>query len=80
MVTTDVEGVLDTSKRLIPRLTHRQARDLMQSNIIAGGMVPKVGACLKALEEVSEARIIDGRKAHTLRDTLAGNPVGTRVG
>lgn len=80
VVMTDVEGVLDTSRRLIPRLTQRQARDLMHSNIIAGGMVPKIGACLKALEVVGETYIIDGRKAHTLKETLAGGALGTRVG
>ncbi len=80
VVMTDVEGVLDTSRRRIPRLTRRQARDLMNSNIIAGGMVPKIGACLKALDGVGETYIIDGRKAHTLKETLEGEPLGTRVG
>ena len=77
---TDVEGVLDSSRRLIPRLTERQARGLMRSNVIAGGMVPKIGACLKALDEVRSAEIIDGRRTNALRDILAGKSMGTRVG
>ena len=77
---TDVEGVMDSSRRLIARLTERQARGLMRSNVIAGGMVPKIGACLKALNDVSTTHIIDGRRAHTLRDTLKGEALGTRVG
>ena len=78
--TTDVEGVLDSSRRLIPRLTQRQARGLMRSNVIAGGMVPKIGACLRALGNVRSAHIIDGRRPHALRDTLEGRASGTRVG
>ena len=77
---TDVDGVMDSSRRRIARLTERQARGLMSSNVIAGGMLPKIGACLTALNEVGTTHIIDGRKAHTLRDTLEGKALGTRVG
>ena len=41
---TDVEGVLDTSRRLIPRLTERQASNLISSKVAAGGMIPKLEA------------------------------------
>ena len=77
---TDVEGVLDSSRRLIPRITERQARSLMQSNVIAGGMIPKIGACLRNVGQGRTARIIDGRKPHALRSFLDGEAVGTRVG
>ena len=77
---TDVEGVLDSSRRLIPRLTDRQARGLMRSNIIDGGMVPKIGACLKALEHIETAQIIDGRKPHALKQIMSGCGLGTRIG
>ena len=77
---TDVEGVMDSSRRLIPRLTERHARGLIQSKVVAGGMVPKIGACLKALSQVDEACIIDGQRPHALRDTLMGRKLGTRVG
>lgn len=77
---TDVEGVLDTSRRLIPRLTSRQASGLIRSNVAGGGMVPKLEACLKALEGGAIARIIDGRRPSALADTLAGAPMGTRIG
>ena len=59
---TDVEGVLDTSRRLIPRLTRLHARRLMDSNVVAGGMVPKIGACLRALDSVASAHIVNGRR------------------
>jgi len=77
---TDVEGVMDSSNRLIPRLTQCKARGLIRSNIVAGGMLPKIDACLRALEEVEAAHIVDGRIPHTLRDSLSGETLGTRVG
>ena len=80
MILTDVEGVMDTSRRVIPRLTERQARGLMHSSIAAGGMIPKLEACLTALKEGSIAQIIDGRRPGALLDTLSGKAAGTRVG
>ena len=45
---TDVPGVLDSSKRLIPKLTKRQVTDLIKSRVVDGGMIPKLEACLTA--------------------------------
>ncbi len=77
---TDVEGVLDRSKRVIPRLTRRQATQLIGSNVIAGGMIPKIEACLRPLKGGGMSQIIDGRKAGALRQSLNGSPIGTRIG
>ena len=51
----------------------------MHSNIVVGGMEPKIGACLKALERVRVSHIIDGRRPHALKDTLTGKALGTRL-
>ena len=77
---TDVEGVLDSSRRLIPRVTERQARDLMRSSVVAGGMLPKLEGCLAALKEGGIAHIVDGRRPRALVDALSGKALGTRVG
>ena len=77
---TDVEGVLDSSRRLIPRLTKRQAHSLMKSDVVEGGMIPKLEACLTALRQVDYAQIVDGRKQGALVDLIAGKEKGTRVG
>ncbi|MDA1226336.1 MAG: acetylglutamate kinase [Chloroflexi bacterium] len=77
---TDVDGVLDNSRRLIPRLTERQAIGLIRSNVAAGGMIPKLEACVTALKAGGIAQIIDGRKPLALKDTVAGKTFGTRVG
>ena len=76
---TDVEGVLDGSRRLISRLTRRHAQHLMGSNVIAGGMVPKLGACLRALDSVSSAHIVDGRRTGALLEALEDADIGTRL-
>ena len=77
---TDVAGVLDSSHRLIPRLTERQAHGLMRSRAVDGGMVPKLEACLTALKGNCETRIVDGRRPGALLDTMRGRKSGTRVG
>ena len=77
---TDVEGVLDTSRRLIPRLTEKQASKLISSKVAAGGMIPKLEACVRSLESGGHAQIIDGRKPMALVDAIAGKAIGTRIG
>ena len=77
---TDVEGVLDSSRRLIPRLTERQAHELMNSQVIAGGMIPKIQACVRALRDGSNSQIIDGRIPGALMASFNGKQIGTRIG
>ena len=77
---TDVEGVLDNTRRLIPRLTERQARGLIRSNVAAGGMIPKIEACLTALSSGGVSHIIDGRKPGALLEVVSGANLGTRIG
>ena len=77
---TDVAGVLDSSRRVIPRLTKGQAHTLIRSNVVDGGMVPKLEACVTALSRLDHAQIIDGRRPGALLESLSGRPDGTRVG
>jgi len=76
---TDVEGVLDARRRLIPQMTRRQASDLIASGVAAGGMIPKIEACAGALGTVGSGHIIDGRTAGALLACVEGRPVGTRI-
>ena len=77
---TDVEGVLDSSHRVMPRITKRQANSLVKSRIIDGGMVPKIQACIEALDGGAVSQIIDGRREGALKSILTGNEIGTRIG
>jgi acetylglutamate kinase len=64
---TDVAGVLDRNKQLIPQLTPSQARRLIADGTISGGMIPKIETCLDAVDEGVEAAVIlDGRVPHAL--------------
>ena len=79
-ILTDVEGVLDSSRRVILRLTEDQAKTMARSRIVAGGMVPKLEACMSALGQVAQTHIIDGRRPRVLLDSMDGKATGTRVG
>ena len=46
---TDVPGVLDGEKRLLPALSRARAAELRAQGVIHGGMIPKVEAALAAL-------------------------------
>lgn len=64
---TDVEGVLDADRRLIPSLTAATARALIADGVIRGGMIPKVENALEALAlGVAKVHVVDGRQEHAL--------------
>ena len=77
---TDVEGVKDSTGRVIPRLLFDQARALIKGGVASGGMIPKLEACLTALPRVTNTAIVDGRKPRALVEYLSGGNLGTRVG
>jgi acetylglutamate kinase len=82
LLLTDVAGVLDNDKKLIPRLTLAQARKLIKDRTISGGMIPKIEACVEVVEAGVEAVvIIDGRVPHcVLLELFTEHGVGTLVG
>jgi acetylglutamate kinase len=64
---TDVEGVLDENRKLIQNLTAAEARALIRSGTIRGGMIPKIETAIEAVEAgVKAAVILDGRIPHVL--------------
>ena len=67
LLLTDVAGVLDAEKRLIPELSAAAARRMIAEGTIYGGMIPKVETCLEAVEGgVEAAVIVDGRVPHAI--------------
>ena len=76
---TDVTGVMDGGGRVIRRLDRRRANILFNSGVIQGGMIPKLSACLRALERSPVANIIDGRRPNALLDCVRGNSSGTTI-
>jgi acetylglutamate kinase len=78
---TDVSGILDKNKQLIPSLNAKDVFELENQGVISGGMIPKVSACLESLNQgVAKAHIIDGRISHALLlEIFTQKGVGTEI-
>ena len=67
---TDTPGIMEDfhdPTTLINKLDIQQARDLIKSGVVAGGMIPKVNCCVRSLAQgVRAAHILDGRMPHAL--------------
>jgi acetylglutamate kinase len=81
LLLTDVPGVLDKNKELIPELTVDQCRALIADGTITGGMIPKVETCIYALEQgVEGVVILDGKVPHAvLLELLTDHGAGTLI-
>ena len=81
MIISDVEGVLDNEKKLIPEINSSKANKLIEQKIISGGMIPKINNCLDvASNGVRGVVIIDGRKNHSLLfELLSDKGSGTLI-
>ena len=76
---TDVEGVMDGSGRVIHSLNVQTSTSLLASGVVKGGMIPKLKACVRAMERVPVTDILDGRKPSALLDCVGGANTGTRI-
>ena len=81
MIISDVEGVLDNEKKLIPEIDSIKANKLIDQEVISGGMIPKINNCLDvASNGVKGVVIIDGRKNHSLLfELLSDQGSGTLI-
>jgi acetylglutamate kinase len=80
LLLTDVPGVLDAEKKLIPELSAADARRLIADGTISGGMIPKVETCLDAVAGGTEAAVIlDGRVPHAMLLELFTEGAGTLI-
>ena len=84
MLLTDIEGLCNDIKLrdVISYLNIADVQALKDKGTIAGGMIPKVDCCVKAIEEgVTSVHIIDGRKPHSiLYEAFTDEGIGTTVG
>jgi acetylglutamate kinase len=78
---TDIVGVLDKDKKLISTLNEDDIASLKADGTIAGGMIPKVDACIEAIDAgVEKAHIIDGRIEHSLLlEIFTSEGIGTVI-
>ena len=81
LMLTDVPGVLDGNKQLIPEMTVAEVKAGIDSGMISGGMIPKVETCIYAVERgVKGAVILDGRVPHAvLRELFTNGGAGTLI-
>ncbi|MDR6507586.1 acetylglutamate kinase [Arthrobacter oryzae] len=82
VILTDVEGLYANwpdKTSLISSLTASELREMLPR--LESGMIPKMAACLKAVDEgVERAHIVDGRLPHSmLLETFTTAGIGTQV-
>jgi acetylglutamate kinase len=80
LLLTDVAGVLDADKRLVPEISAAAARRMIAEGVVSGGMIPKVETCLAAVAGGVEAAVIlDGRVPHAILLELFTEGAGTLI-
>jgi acetylglutamate kinase len=81
---TDVEGIyLDYQNKdsFVSTMTLAEAQEMIKAGKIAGGMIPKLEACITALVGgVEKTHILDGREPHSLLlEIFTEKGIGTEV-
>ncbi len=81
---TNIRGIMrnhEDSNSFLSSLTAREARNLIQGKIIQEGMIPKVEACILAINKgVNKAHIIDARIPHALLlEIFTDSGIGTEI-
>jgi acetylglutamate kinase len=81
LMLTDVPGVLDADRQLIPEMTIAEAEQAIAGSVITGGMIPKVQNCVEAVRQgVQGAVILDGRQPHAcLLEMFTEGGIGTMI-
>ena len=84
MILTNTRGIMrdqEDETTFIPTLTKEEAEELVKKGIIHSGMIPKVKACIFALENgVNKAHILDSRTEHSLLlEVFTDAGVGTEI-
>ena len=81
---TDTPGILkdyQDPSTLIPKLDIQEARNLIKTGVVGGGMIPKVSCCVRSLAQgVRASHIIDGRIPHALLlEIFTDGGIGTMI-
>ncbi len=78
---TDVDGILDTEKKLISSVDARTIKKMVDEKVVTGGMIPKIEYALDALQNgVEKVQIINGTRRHALLlELFTDKGIGTEV-
>ena len=84
LLLTDIEGIYKDyhdKTTFVSTLTQDEAKEMIKEGAIAGGMIPKVEACLCSLAAgAGKTHIIDGRLDHSLiLEVFTPQGIGTEV-
>ncbi|MER3422155.1 MAG: acetylglutamate kinase [Nitrospiraceae bacterium] len=81
LMLTDVKGIRDAKGRHVSTLTRKDMQRMVKKGTISAGMLPKVHACLMALDGgVRKAHVIDGRMPHSiLLEVFTDKGIGTEI-
>ena len=81
MLLTNTAGVLDGQGQVVTGLVADEVSALIDDGTISGGMLPKVGCALSAVNAgVNSAHIVDGRVPHSvLLEIFTDQGVGTQI-
>jgi acetylglutamate kinase len=84
MLLTDVDGIyrnIEDKTSLVDHLSAKEAEEWIQSGVVKGGMIPKVRACLRAIDRgVKKAHIINGTVPHALLlEIFTDKGIGTEI-
>ncbi|MBS0196094.1 MAG: acetylglutamate kinase [Planctomycetes bacterium] len=77
---TDVPGIMDADKRIVPELTAEHVESFIASGVISGGMIPKSRAAVVASSTIgAPVVILNGNDTAEFTRFLRGEPVGSRI-
>ena len=81
LLMTNIEGVLDKDKKLIPEINSTAANEIISSGTISGGMIPKIKTSIDAVNNcVTGVAIVDARVSHAcLFEIFTDKGAGTLI-
>ena len=81
LLMTNVDGVLNKEKKLIEEISSTEILEMIKNETITEGMIPKINACLDAVNNgVTAVGIINGTKKHScLWEIFSDKGAGTLI-
>ena len=80
IVVTDVPGIMNGEKKVLPSVTVEEIDAMIASGEIYGGMIPKVRAAVQCIQgKVREVIIVNGAEPEVLSKVIKGAAIGTRI-
>ncbi|MDD5486261.1 MAG: acetylglutamate kinase [Dehalococcoidales bacterium] len=77
---TDVSGIKDENGAILGRISASHAKELIESRVAYGGMIPKIRACLDAASNrITACSIINGSTLHSLYKEITEGDTGTSI-